>query len=134
MEAASGFSHGFPLLIVGFSSAFLLLDGLTSGNPSRFKTSFGLLVRGHLMAFALLGGWLWPMIEMHGLTIPNDAAFTLGSWRDLLPAALWPVGIGGLLGLAMLAFPSVRRGWDQGQRLAVCYFVRLAWRACTAGA
>jgi tetratricopeptide (TPR) repeat protein len=132
MEAASGFSHGFPLLIVGFSSAFLLLDGLASGNVQRFKAALSLLVRGHLLAFALLGGWLWPMLEMHSLTIPNDASFTIESWRDLLPAALWPCLIGGLFGLALLAFPSVRRGWDHGQRRAVSYFISAAGLAAVA--
>lgn len=132
MEAASGFSHGFPLLVVGFSTAFLLLDGLASGDTRRLKTSVGLLLRGHLLAFALLGGWLWPMIEMHGLTIPNDASFPVDGWRDLLPATLWPSVAAGLLGIALLAFPSVRRGWDEGHRRAVCYFVSAAGLAAVA--
>ena len=127
LEAASGFSHGFPLLVVGFSSAFLLLDSLLSGNRAqcwqRCKRSFWQLTRGHLLAFALLGGWLWPMLEMHGLTIPNDASFPVSGWHDLLPVALWPSLGGGLLGLALLAFPSVRRAWGPGQRLALCYLI-----------
>jgi tetratricopeptide (TPR) repeat protein len=127
MEAASGFSHGFPLLVVGFSTAFLLLDGLANGRLqdrlNHFKKSIGMLACGHLLAFALLGGWLWPMLEMHGLTIPNDGSFPIGGWRDLLPETLWPAVGGGLLGLALLAFPSVRRGWSKGQRLALCYFI-----------
>ncbi|TSA19158.1 MAG: hypothetical protein D4R74_00180, partial [Betaproteobacteria bacterium] len=105
LEAATGFSHGFPLLLVGFSTAFLLFEG------GQFRRTIGLLARGHLLAFCLLGGWLWPMLEMHGLTIPNDAAFPLQSWRDLLPAALWPVAAAGLAGLALLGFPAVRRRW-----------------------
>lgn len=130
MEAASGFSHGFPLLVVGFSTVFLLLDGMATGSfqdrLSHFKKSLGMLACGHLLAFALLGGWLWPMIEMHGLTIPNDASWPVGDWRDLLPATLWPLLAGGLIGIALLAFPSVRRGWGEAQRRALCYFISAA--------
>lgn len=117
MEAASGFSHGFPLLVVGFSTVFLLLD---NGN---FRRTFGLLLRGHLLAFCLLGGWLWPMIEMHSITIPNDASFPLSDWHDLLPTSLWPSLAGGVVGLVLLVFPVVRRGWSAGQARAVRYFI-----------
>jgi hypothetical protein len=132
MEAASGFSHGFPLLIVGFSSAFLLFDSIASGDRQRIKTSIWILVRGHLLAFALLGGWLWPMLEMHSLTIPNDGASQINDWVDLLPQALWPVAWGGAAGAAMLVFPSVRRGWNEGQRRALCYFITGAGLAAVA--
>ena len=117
LEAASGFSHGFPLLIVGFSTAFLLLD---NGN---FRRTFLLLLRGHLLAFCLLGGWLWPMMEMHSISIPNDGTYSLSGWRELLPASLWPSVAGGLVGLALLALPVVRRGWDANQMRAVRYLV-----------
>jgi hypothetical protein len=130
LEAASGFSHGFPLLIVGFSSVFLLLDSI--GNFKRLKKSIGILFCGHLMAFALLGGWLWPMMEMHSLTIPNDASFPLSGLDDLLPATLLPSAIGGLIGIALLLIPSVRQGWDEGKRRAVCYFVSAAGLAAVA--
>lgn len=130
LEAACGFSHGFPLLVVGFSTAFLLLDQALTGTPQenwqRFKRSVGMLLSGHVLAFALLGGWLWPMLEMHSLTIPNDASFPVNGWRDLLPAALWPAAAGGVIGLALLFCPSVRRVWDSGQRLALCYFISAA--------
>jgi hypothetical protein len=117
LEAACGFSHGFPLLVVGFSSAFLLL------NISHFRQNFGLLVKGHLLAFCLLGGWLWPMIEMHSLTIPNDAAFPLSSWRDLLPPTLWPFLACGLIGLFLLFVPAVWRSWKKEQSQAAHLFV-----------
>ncbi len=129
LEAASGFSHGFPLLVVGFSSFFLLLDSAAGGTDDRLERlnkSLLMLFGGHALAFALLGGWLWPMLEMHSLTIPNDASFPLSGWHDLLPAMLWPVAAGGVLGLALLIFPSVRRGWHDGQRRAVCYFIGAA--------
>jgi hypothetical protein len=124
LEAASGFSHGFPLLVVGFSTAFLLLDGYTSRQD--FLRKLGLLLRGHLLAFCLLGGWLWPMLEMHALTIPNDAAFAISGWRDLLPAALWPVLGGGIAGLLAMLLPVVRQSWREGQLQAVRYFVGAA--------
>jgi len=126
LEAASGFSHGFPLLIVGFSSIFLLLDGGFGAGLLHLRTNFWLLLRGHLLAFCLLGGWLWPMLEMHGLTIPNDASFPLKDWRDLLPATLWPVAGAGLVGLALLAVPAVRRCWGTEQARAARYFVSAA--------
>ena len=117
LEAACGFSHGFPLLVVGCSSAFLLLD------ISNFRRNFVLLIRGHLLAFCLLGGWLWPMIEMHSLTVPNDAAFPLGSWLDLLPKTLWPFLAAGALGLVLLFITAVRRLWGSEQSRVVHLFV-----------
>jgi hypothetical protein len=117
LEAATGFSHGFPLLLVGFSTVFLLFEG------RQFWRTLGLLARGHVLAFCLLGGWLWPMLEMHALTIPNDASFPLESWRDLFPATLWPVAAAGLAGLAMQLVPAVRRQWTPLQAGALRYFV-----------
>ncbi|MFY9328667.1 MAG: 6-pyruvoyl-tetrahydropterin synthase-related protein [Georgfuchsia sp.] len=117
LEAATGFCHGFPLLVVGFSTVFLLFEG------RQFLRTLGLLARGHLLAFCLLGGWLWPMLEMHGLTIPNDAAFPLQGWRDLLPATLWPVAAAGLAGLCLQLVPAVRRSWSAQQASTLRYFV-----------
>lgn len=134
LEAASGFSHGFPLLILGFSSFLLLLDCGAAGaeRAARIKRTLFMLMAGHALAFSLLGGWLWPMMEMHSLTIPNDASFPLSGWQDLLPATLWPVLGGGLLGLALVALPRVRRGWENGQRRALCYFIGAAGLAAVA--
>jgi tetratricopeptide (TPR) repeat protein len=134
LEAASGFSHGFPLLILGFSSFLLLLDcGIFAAEgKARLKRTFFMLIAGHALAFSLLGGWLWPMMEMHSLTIPNDASFPLSGWRDLLPATLWPVLAGGALGIALLALPRVRRGWVSQQRRATCYFIGAAGLAAVA--
>ncbi len=49
LEAACGFSHGFPLLVVGGSTLFLLIDSQS------FRRTFLLLAKGHLLAFCLLG-------------------------------------------------------------------------------
>lgn len=95
LEAATGFSHGFTLLVVGFSTMLLLAEG---GNFWRISW---MLIRGHLLAFCLLGGWLWPMLEMHGITIPNDASFPLSKWQDLFPLSLRPVFAAGLSALPL---------------------------------
>ena len=116
LEAASGFSHGFPLLVVGFSTALLWVDAPDRRRAIRF------LIAGHLLAFCLLAGWLWPMLEMHGIAIPNDASFPLGSWRELLPATLWPVFALGLLALVSCAFPLVRSGISSLQARALRFF------------
>ncbi|OQA33834.1 MAG: membrane protein [Betaproteobacteria bacterium ADurb.Bin341] len=130
LEAACGFSHGFPLLLVGFSTPFLLLDGLFSGTRqeriARFSRSLGMLLRGHLLAFALLGGWLWPMLEMHPFTIPNDASFPVSGWRDLFPASLWPVAAAGILGIVLLLSPRVRRAWERKHVVALCFLANAA--------
>ncbi|MBE0625326.1 MAG: hypothetical protein IH606_10990 [Burkholderiales bacterium] len=126
LEAATGYSHGFPLLLVGFSTIFLLFEG---GN---FLRTVRLLACGHLLAFCLLGGWLWPMLEMHSLTIPNDASFPVAGWRDLLPATLWPVAAGGLAALALQLVPALRRRWSAVQAGALRYFVGSAGLAALA--
>lgn len=126
LEAATGFSHGFPLLLVGFSTLFLLFES------GKFLRTLGLLARGHLLAFCLLGGWLWPMLEMHSLTIPNDASFPVTGWRDLLPATLWPIAAAGLAGLVLQLVPAVRRRWTAQQAGALRYFVSSAGLAALA--
>lgn len=93
IEAATGFSNGFALLITGFATVAFLFDRV------RLYRNFQLLIKGHLLAFLMLAGWLWPMLEMHGITIPNDALFEVQSWHDLLP---FPVAI--ILGAGILGF------------------------------
>ncbi|TRZ55907.1 MAG: hypothetical protein D4S02_16845 [Rhodocyclaceae bacterium] len=128
LEAASGFSHGFPLLVVGFSTLFLSLE---AGRQQRAAVLV-MLLKGHLLAFCLLGGWLWPMLEMHSLTIPNDASFPLTNWRDLFPATLWPVTALGGVGIAALALSQVRRTWSGLQAQAVRYLAGAAGLAAVA--
>jgi hypothetical protein len=91
LEAATGFSHGFALLITGFATAAFLFE------RRNFLRNLRLLALGHGLAFFLLAGWLWPMLEMHGLTIPNDAAFEVSRWQDLLPKPMQPILIAGLV-------------------------------------
>ena len=120
LEAACGFSHGFPLLVVGVSSFFLLADAVDR------RTGLAQLIKGHLLAFCLLGGWLWPLLEMHALTIPNDGAYIYSSWREFIPVMLWPVAIMGLLGLALHALPSVRVNTTSLEYLAIRHFFSVA--------
>ncbi len=109
-EALAGASHGYPLLVTGCSTLTLFII------DRDFQRTLRTLVKGHALAFCLLGGWLWPMLEMHGFTVPNDGAVTVGSWRELLPRALWPVAVAGLIGVAMWQrrgggdYRSARRG------------------------
>jgi hypothetical protein len=91
LEAATGFSHGFALLITGFATAAFLFD------RAHFWRNLRLLALGHGLAFFLLAGWLWPMLQMHSLTIPNDALFEVSHWQELLPQPMQPVLAAGLL-------------------------------------
>lgn len=125
LEAATGFSHGFTLLVVGFSTLALLTE------CDNLRRTIWMLVRGHLLAFCLLGGWLWPMLEMHAYTIPNDASFPLSSWNDLFPLALRPVFLAGLamLPVAMLV-RRVRSTITPPQLRVMRYLVAAAGLAC----
>ncbi|MDD5031140.1 MAG: 6-pyruvoyl-tetrahydropterin synthase-related protein, partial [Rhodoferax sp.] len=96
LEAATGFSHGFALLITGFATAAFLLD------MRYFWRNLRLLALGHGLAFFLLAGWLWPMLQMHSLTIPNDALFEVTRWQELLPKPLQPLLVAGLVATLLL--------------------------------
>jgi hypothetical protein len=96
LEAATGFSHGFALLITGFATAAFLLD------RPHFWRNLRLLALGHSLAFFLLAGWLWPMLQMHSLTIPNDALFEISRWQELLPTSVQPVLAAGLIATMLL--------------------------------
>jgi hypothetical protein len=104
LEALTGLSHGYPLLWVGFASWLLVL----AGGPT--KQIVMLLLRGHLAAFCLLGGWLWPLLEMHPYTIPNDASTPINGWADALPPALWPMFAAGAVGFVGLLLGRSRLG------------------------
>lgn len=107
LEAATGYSHGFALLITGFATAAFLFD------RRDFLRNLRLLSLGHGLAFLLLAGWLWPMLEMHAITIPNDALFEVKHWQELLPAPVQPILGAGLLAALLLSLiervPALRR-------------------------
>ena len=96
LEAATGYSHGFALLITGFATSAFLFD------RQHFWRNLRLLVLGHSLAFFMLAGWLWPMLQMHSLTIPNDALFEISHWQELLPKPMQPVLVAGLLASVLL--------------------------------
>ena len=96
LEAATGFSHGFALLITGFATAAFLFE------RQQFWRNLRLLALGHGLAFFMLAGWLWPMLQMHSLTIPNDALFEISRWQELLPKPLQPVLGAGLVSCLLL--------------------------------
>lgn len=97
LEAATGFSHGFTMLVVGFSTGAFLFD------RSNWRRNLVLLLKGHGLAFCLLGGWLWPLLAMHSLTTPDAPSHFTTVWQALLPPPFRPILIGGLLALGALA-------------------------------
>lgn len=101
LEAATGYSHGFALLITGFATTAFLFE------RQNFLRNLRLLVLGHGLAFFLLAGWLWPMMEMHAITIPNDALFDVTTWQELLPKPVQPILIAGLLAALLLGLMQV---------------------------
>ena len=125
LEAATGFSHGFTLLAVGFSTVLLLAE------TDNIRKTVWMLLRGHLLAFCLLGGWLWPMLEMHGYTIPNDASFPMSNWDDIFPLSLRPVFMAGIAALAAcLQYPRLRSLITPSQARAMRYLFGAACLAC----
>ncbi|MDD5275594.1 MAG: hypothetical protein PHR16_05885 [Methylovulum sp.] len=124
LEAATGFSHGYALLITGFSSLFLLFCG-------NFKVTLRFLTLTHTLAFCLLAGWLWPLLEMHGLTIPNDGAFMANDWHDFLPKTLWPVLLTGLVGGIFYCFPAIRKQWPSSAQQALAFMLSATMLAVT---
>jgi len=97
LEALTGLSHGYPLLVTAFGSWILFFVA-----KHKLRMAWDLL-RGHALAFCLLAGWLWPLLEMHNLTVPNSTSAAMPNWRDMLPETMWSVWIAGLLGGTLLA-------------------------------
>ena len=115
LEALTGFSNGFALLITGFASGAFLFD------RTKFLQNLKLLCLGHGLAFLMLCGWLLPMIEMHSLTIPNDALFQVENLWDFAPPAVLPLIVASLLGLiahgAMRWIPTLKKRYPLNDSL-----------------
>ncbi len=118
LEAATGFSNGFALLVTGFATGAFLFD-----RPHVWR-NLRLLLLGHGLAFFMLAGWLWPLFEMHAITIPNDALFEVENWKELLPfpqAVLLALGCFGLAGHALIrAVPTWRLALPWSDALEAC--------------
>lgn len=115
LETLAGFSHGYALLFVGFSSGvlfFLYRD---------WRAVLRFLLLSHGLAFLLLAGWLWPLLEMHGLTVPNDYPHRLSDWRELFPQTLWPVAALGLASAAAGLCNTRFRALLAAHRLPLAY-------------
>lgn len=118
LEALTALGHGYPLLVCGFGSWLLLTDAPHRGAAAR------ILLKGHALAFLLLGGWLWPLLEMHGFTVPNDGSNIGDPWNALLPETLWPVLAGGLLALPLFLRQPSRPTPQQAH--AILFLLQLA--------
>lgn len=107
LEAATGFANGFALLVTGFATGAFVFDRQQAWRNLR------ILLQVHGLAFFMLAGWLWPMLQMHSITIPNDALFEVQEWRELLPypqAVLLGLGIFGAVGHVVIQWvPRWRR-------------------------
>lgn len=98
LEALTGLAHGYALLAVGFGSLTLLLIV----RPPRRLAVW--LAAGHTLAFCTLGAWLWPLLEMHAYTTPNDSLTWLDHWLDPIAPTLrwWFIGASAAGGLWLL--------------------------------
>lgn len=116
LEAATGFSHGYALLVTGFSSFFILLGG-------NFKQALLFLSLSHGLAFFLLAGWLWPLLEMHHITIPNDASFSTNNWLNYAPKIFWPVYTLGLIGALFFFSAHFRSQLSSEFKTTLVFFI-----------
>jgi hypothetical protein len=106
LEALVALSHGYALLVAGFGAFFYLL---VSGDMRR---DLRIILQVHLLAFLLVGFWLIPLFENLPWTIPNDTPTAIGSWRNAWPETLWPLALGWIP--LMLILARSPRGWPRG--------------------
>lgn len=100
LEAMVALSHGYALLMAGFGAFVYLLVS------AEFKKDLRVILQVHLLAFLLIGFWLIPLFENLPWTIPNDTPTALGSLRTAWPEALWPIALGWIPLLLILARSS----------------------------
>ena len=105
LETLTALSHGFALLLTGFSTLFFLTE---RGCFWRHATFFAGV---HLIGAGLVAGWLFPFLEFTSLTTANDTAHFVRDWKCLLPPTVWPLAIAAGSALLFLALPSTRRRW-----------------------
>jgi len=84
LEAATGLSHGYALLIAGFASFFWLI------NCKNALQSLYVILIVHTFAFLLLGFWLMPLIGNLPWTLANDHPFRIYNIDLVFPPHLYP--------------------------------------------
>ncbi|MEM1110600.1 MAG: 6-pyruvoyl-tetrahydropterin synthase-related protein [Pseudomonadota bacterium] len=102
LQVLIGMSHGYALLLGGFSALLIPLF-FTPRGPAMIT-----VLRVHLVSFLLLGIWLIPLIENLPYTVPNDSAEWQQSLNSFLPASLRPMLLFLPLLLAALLVPRLR--------------------------
>ncbi|HSM12734.1 MAG TPA: 6-pyruvoyl-tetrahydropterin synthase-related protein, partial [Thermoanaerobaculia bacterium] len=102
--ALVGLSHAYALLAAGLVST---LHALWVGEP---RKNAGYLARVYLLAFALLGFWIVPLLGYAATTTPYRDHWAIGSWREVLPPILLPWAALALVALFAGPLRSLRRG------------------------
>jgi hypothetical protein len=91
--AVTALAHGYAVLWAGLSASFFLY---ASRKPVRTLLWLG---QAALLAFALAGVSLLPLLAAWGWTTPYDDPWITVTTKSLVPVYLWP-----LLGVALLGF------------------------------
>ena len=92
--AVTALAHGYAVLWAGLSASFFLYG---ARRPWR---TLSWLLGVALLAFALAGVWLLPLLAGWGWTTPYDDPWITVAPRNLFPPLLWPLFGLALLGLA----------------------------------
>lgn len=90
--ALVGLSHGYTLVFGVAACSFFLLW------PAGWLGRLGYILKVNLLALALMGFWILPLLAWMGMNIPYNFVWVMDSWRSVLPAALWPYAASGLGG------------------------------------
>lgn len=98
--ALTALSHGYPLLIAGFSA---LLAPIFTTRP---LATLATVLKIHTVAFLLIGFWLIPLFEYAPYTIPNDTSVWVKDFSTFVPGSMLPM----LLGIAVLPLVLRRPG------------------------
>jgi hypothetical protein len=106
--AVTALAHGYAVLWAGLSASYFLFGARRPGRTLLW------LVATALLAFALAGAWLLPLLAGWGWTTPYDDPWLTVAATNLFPRLLWPLFGLAALGLAgTLAFRRATGGADQ---------------------
>nr|MBW4056428.1 hypothetical protein [Pseudomonadota bacterium] len=117
-----GFSHGYTLLFVEAVSMFLLIvhDG--------FIRRFIYLLKVYTLGFLFLAFWLVPLLVFTRFTTSYHLAWTINSWREIVPPQILPFAILAAVGSVVMLWWSGRRRRDSELVTALAYL----WFGCIA--